>query len=75
MTTAEVKDAAKAFQAGNLTFQNLTVKTTDNKQVDFDEVATVTALDSLSPLLLRLPVTRGLLHSRFLRARPLALAP
>ena len=37
MTTAEVKDAAKAFQAGNLTFQNLTVKTTDNKQVDFDE--------------------------------------
>ena len=37
MTTEEVKDAAKAFKTGNLTFQNLTVKTTDNKQVDFDE--------------------------------------
>lgn len=37
MTTEEVKDAAKAFQTGNLTFQNLTVKTTDNNQVDFDE--------------------------------------
>ena len=37
MTTEEVQDAAQAFKTGNLTFQNLTVKTTDNKQVNFDQ--------------------------------------